>query len=39
MKTITSKKAARLLPTLSANDNKYTRGVCELVVGEPLRES
>lgn len=35
MKTITSKKAARLLPTLSVNDNKYTRGVCELVVGEP----
>ncbi len=35
MKTITSKKAARLLPTLAANDNKYTRGVCELVVGEP----
>lgn len=35
MKTITSKKAARLVPTLASDANKYTRGVCELVVGEP----
>lgn len=33
MKSITSKKAARALPTLRADANKYTRGVCELVVG------
>ena len=33
MKSITSKKAARALPFPRLNDNKYTRGVCELVVG------
>lgn len=33
MKSITSKKAARALPALRADANKYTRGVCELVVG------
>lgn len=33
MKSITSKKAARALPQLRADLNKYTRGVCELVVG------
>ena len=36
MKTITSKKAARLLPGLLPDDNKYTRGLCELVVGDPI---
>ncbi|PWM46069.1 MAG: bifunctional ADP-dependent NAD(P)H-hydrate dehydratase/NAD(P)H-hydrate epimerase, partial [Coriobacteriia bacterium] len=36
MKTITSKKAARLLPSLLPDDNKYTRGLCELVVGDPI---
>ena len=36
MKTITSKKAARLLPGLLPGDNKYTRGLCELVVGDPI---
>ena len=36
MKTITSKKAARLLPGLLLGDNKYTRGLCELVVGDPI---
>ncbi len=35
MKTITAKKAARLLPVLDWDANKYTRGTCELVVGEP----
>ena len=35
MKTITAKKAARLLPSLEWDANKYTRGTCELVVGEP----
>lgn len=33
MRSITSKKAARALPSLRADVNKYTRGVCELVVG------
>lgn len=33
MKSITSKKAARALPSLRADANKYTRGMCELVVG------
>lgn len=33
MKSITSKKAARVLPFPRLDDNKYTRGVCELVVG------
>ena len=33
MKSITSKKAAHALPSLRADVNKYTRGVCELVVG------
>ena len=36
MKTITSKKAVRLLPGLLPDDNKYTRGLCELVVGDPI---
>ena len=36
MKTITSKKAARLLPGLLPDDNKYMRGLCELVVGDPI---
>lgn len=33
MRSITSKKAARALPSLRADANKYTRGMCELVVG------
>lgn len=38
MKTITSKKAVRLLPGLLPDDNKYTRGLCELVVGDPIMQ-
>lgn len=33
MRSVTSKKAARALPSLRADANKYTRGVCELMVG------
>ena len=36
MKTIDANMAAALLPLLATDDNKYTRGVCELVVGEPM---
>lgn len=36
MKSITSKKAARALPFPRLDDNKYTRGVCELVVGSDV---
>lgn len=35
MEKITKKLAAGLLPQLSADANKYTRGTCELVVGQP----
>ncbi len=35
MKAVTAKRAARLLPSLASDANKYTRGTCELVVGEP----
>ena len=33
MRRMTAKKAAALLPDLARDANKYTRGVCELVVG------
>lgn len=33
MEAITSQRAARFLPILKPDANKYTRGVCELVVG------
>lgn len=33
MEAVTSKRAARALPILKPDANKYTRGVCELVVG------
>lgn len=33
MKVLTAKKVAKHLPTLPYDANKYTRGVCELVVG------
>lgn len=33
MRTITESIAATLVPSLDPNANKYTRGVCELVVG------
>ncbi|MDO4443078.1 MAG: NAD(P)H-hydrate dehydratase [Slackia sp.] len=33
MKRVTAKQAARILPVVRADANKYTRGVCELVVG------
>ena len=33
MKKVSAKKASSMLPVLSAEANKYTRGTCELIVG------
>ena len=33
MKKVSAKKVSSMLPVLSAEANKYTRGTCELIVG------